>query len=283
MSMHLFNHKRIGIKVYQQWQYFLLALQFFTRIPVPVKVAYSPLRLNKSNRYFSLVGVALGLILAFAYQLLAQYLPASVAIACVMTISLLLTGAFHQDGLADMADGIGGGYTVEKRLDIMKDSRIGTYGTVALIASALIMFSALTELAQLGIAFIALVAAHALSRAVAGSLIFTMPYVSEDAKSKSKPLAQQQSGHELVILLAIGSAPILFLPEGFNFSFILKLTAVLLAFRWWYRRWLMNRLGGFTGDCLGAAQQIAELLIYLVIVQHAFAQLPQGLVTGAAQ
>ncbi|PKI17025.1 adenosylcobinamide-GDP ribazoletransferase [Colwellia sp. 12G3] len=253
-------------KLKAQLNLFYLALSFFTRLPVPKKMHYSAALLNKANRYFSLVGLVTGLLLGFTYVSFNSFLPANISILLTMGISLLLTGAFHEDGLADMADGIGGAFTIEKRLTIMKDSRIGTYGAVTLVIALLLKYTLLLELAKQDSnhLLLAIILAECLSRAIAGSLISSMPYVSDTEQSKSKPLAQAQSSSELSLLLLIGVAPLAF----YSSEVIFTLLCVLLAFRWLFKQWLMTKIGGFTGDCLGAAQQICELLIYLTLVSY---------------
>ncbi|NVD06563.1 adenosylcobinamide-GDP ribazoletransferase [Vibrio sp. JPW-9-11-11] len=245
-----------------QIELFLLALSFFSRIPVPATTPYSAERMNQAGRYFALVGLLLGALCAVFFYVASLLLPANIAIFVMMVWSLLLTGAFHEDGLTDMADGIGGGMSVEKRLSIMKDSRIGTYGASALIMALLGKFLLLNELVSDDHFGWMLITAYALSRAVAASLIFDMPYVSDSDASKSKPLAERQSTRELMILLVTGLFPCLALP--FTTSVALVLT--LIVFRWVFKCWLLKRIGGFTGDCLGAGQQIAELLIYLILI-----------------
>lgn len=254
-----------------------LALSFFTRLPVPQSMHYSEVLLNKANRYFSLVGLVTGLLLALIYFCFSSFLPVNIAVLLTMGVSLLLTGAFHEDGLADMADGIGGAFAREKRLSIMKDSRIGTYGAAALVMALLLKFTLLVELAQQesNHLLLALILAASLSRAVAGSLISSMPYVSDDEQSKSKPLAQAQSSTELSILLLIGIAPLIFYASEVVFALLL----VLLIFRWLFKQWLMDKIGGFTGDCLGAAQQISELLIYLTLVSFINKDILSGVIT----
>lgn len=254
-----------AVKAFQrQLNLFYLAISFFTRIPVPKSMHYSASLLNQANRYFSLVGLLLGLITAFSFLFFYSFLPTSLSILIVMVISLLLTGAFHEDGLADMADGIGGAFDVDKRLQIMKDSRIGTYGAVTLLMALLIKFTSLVEIANHNLEqlVLAIILAASLSRAVAGSLISSMPYVTDSEHSKSKPLAQQQSPSELIILVLIGAVPLMFYSSAIIFNIVL----VLLVFRWLFKKWLMNKINGFTGDCLGAAQQIAELLIYITLL-----------------
>ncbi len=253
-----------------QWQLFSLAVMFFSRLPVSNNIPYSALRMNQANRYFSMVGLLIGGILALVFYVIQPIFPLEVAIILLMISSVLLTGAFHEDGLADMADGMGGGYTVENRLLIMKDSRIGTYGSVSLLLALLLKFYLLLILAQHGQLIFSLIFAYGLSRALAASLIFNTQYVSDSEGSKSKPLAAQQSLTELLLNIVVAVLPCLFIKEIFPELFnILLLTFVsLFIFRFCFRRWLIARIGGFTGDCLGAAQQISELIIYLVFVSQ---------------
>jgi len=245
-----------------QYQLFMLALGFFSRIPMPKNIPYSEQRMNQAGRYFALVGLLLGAVCALVLWASQLIFPASVSIFIMMVFSLLLTGAFHEDGLTDMADGIGGGMTAERRLTIMKDSRIGTYGASALVMVLLGKFVLLSELIQFEEILLFIIVAYTLSRAVAASLIYDMPYVSESDTSKSKPLAQQQSSTELVVLVVSGLIPCLLL--GLTATSLL--VVVMLVFRGLFKRWLNSRIGGFTGDCLGAGQQIAELLIYLTLI-----------------
>jgi len=248
---------------------FFLSLSFFSRIPVPKSVGYSAKLLNQSGRYFSLVGLLLAAILVVFYLVVQPYFSDTVAIILLVILSLILTGAFHEDGLADMADGIGGGLTVAQRLDIMKDSRIGTYGALSLLMALLLKLMLLIELAQQQQVIASLLLGYGLSRALAASLIFDMTYVTESSggeikASKSKPLANQQSLLELLILVSIGLLPLLLFPL---YTSIIIL-AVLLIFRGLFKKWLNANIGGYTGDCLGACQQISELLIYLVIIAN---------------
>lgn len=247
----------------QQIVCFLLAISFFTRIPIPVNTPFSTQLLNQSSRYFSLVGWLVGGIGAAAFWLSQQVFPVSVGIVLSMLTTILLTGAFHEDGLADSADGLGGGMTIEKKLLIMKDSRLGTYGAIALWGALLLKFVTLQELAQLApLQFIlALVVLHPLSRAVAGSLIYDMNYV-RDNDAKAKPVAEQQRKSDLVILVLLGCLPLFLLPTTLAIplviaQYLLRLTA---------KRYLNSRLGGYTGDCLGAVQQVSEVVGYLILL-----------------
>ncbi|QIL84585.1 adenosylcobinamide-GDP ribazoletransferase [Vibrio sp. HDW18] len=245
-----------------QLELFLLAVSFFSRLPVPVNLPYSSQRMNQAGRYFALVGLLLGGLCAVIYSLATQLFSTNISVFLTIVFSLLLTGAFHEDGLADMADGVGGGMTTERRLAIMKDSRIGTYGASALLMALLGKYVLLTELADLTTLTPVWLLAYTLSRTVAASLIHNTPYVSDTDSSKSKPLAQQQSASDVAILVLSALVVLLW----FSWPVIWSMIAFSLVFRLLFRHWLLKRLGGFTGDCLGAAQQLMEISIYLILL-----------------
>ncbi|MCK5820135.1 MAG: adenosylcobinamide-GDP ribazoletransferase, partial [Psychromonas sp.] len=182
-------------KLRNELSLFFIAMGFFTRIPMPTWIEVDNVSLNKANRYFALVGVLVGIISAIVYALSIQILPISISILFAMFSSIIVTGAFHEDGLADTADGFGGGWTIADKLRIMKDSNIGTYGAVTLILTLVLKFTVLFELAKISESLVipALILAHCLSRLVSASIIFTDNYVSESETSKSKSLAKKQS------------------------------------------------------------------------------------------
>jgi len=262
------NKQSFQEKCQEQYYLMLLALSFFTRVPVRLPEVIKPEMLHKASRYFALVGLFIGAVSALVFAIFASFLPISLAILISMACSLLLTGAFHEDGWADVWDGFGGGWTVEQKLNIMKDSRLGTYGAAALFFilmlkyQSLVLLSANEENSILTLWY-ALILAHTLSRAVSTSLIFSMTYVSEDAQSKVKPLAQHLSTNSLLVLL-ITSILVLFtlLPA----MHCLVMIACLWVMRQLLIFWFNRQLGGFTGDCLGAAQQILEVAIYITLL-----------------
>jgi adenosylcobinamide-GDP ribazoletransferase len=234
------------------------------RLPDVVK----PEMLHHASRYFALIGLFIGVFSALVLIFLASFLPISLAILLSMAFGLLLTGAFHEDGWADVWDGFGGGWTVEQKLNIMKDSRLGTYGAASLFFilmikyQSLVLLSTYNENPLLAIS-LALVLAHTLSRAVSTSLIFSMSYVTEDAQSKVKPLAQHLSLNGLLVLLITGAAVL--------FTFLPILHCLVMVVCLWMIRallifWFNRQLGGFTGDCLGAAQQILEVAVYIILL-----------------
>jgi adenosylcobinamide-GDP ribazoletransferase len=239
----------------QQFNLFFLALGFFSRIAMPAWVVYSPENLNRASRYFTLVGWLLGAVVAAVFFIAQYFFSPQISVWLAMAFSLCLTGAFHEDGLADTADGLGGGSTLEKKLSIMKDSRIGTYGAAALIMVLLGKYLFLTESTQVAVN---MMIAYALSRALAASLLFDMRYVADSDASKMKPLANNQSVTDLCILLA-STAPVFLL---LSWQTALLLCGLLIATRYLCKYFFIKQIGGYTGDCLGAAQQVAELIVY---------------------
>ena len=251
----------------QQLRLFLTAVQFFTRLPVPVWVGHSVQQLDQSARYFPLVGMCVGGLAAAVLWLSAMIFPLAVALALSMLASILITGAFHEDGLSDFVDGMGGGYGREKILAIMKDSHVGAYGVLAIVLALLIKFQALLSMSSsLPLALIAatLIAAHAVSRLMAVSIMLTQQYVRDEDTARAKPVVQGFSGVSFFIAVLTGVAGIaLLFVVGGSWVNIVSAFAVALLLRF-YLAWLMKKkLGGYTGDCLGAVQQITEIGFYL--------------------
>ena len=246
----------------RELEYFFAALRFFTRLPVPAWVGHAPDQLDHAARYFPLVGILIGAIGAGVTELAALALPIGVAVLLGMAATLLATGAFHEDGFADSCDGFGGGWEKAQVLAIMKDSRVGSY---AALGVALILLTKWTTLVEIDAALdppflaLALIAGHAVSRLASTLLIFRLDYVRDDASSRSKPLAQRMALHELAIAAVFGLAPCLLLPLA---DMLVALAAAALA-TLFAARYFLRRIGGYTGDCLGATQQVCELAFYL--------------------
>ena len=246
-------------------RHFLLALQFFTRIPVTGRLAawvgYSPAMLHASSAHFPGVGWVVGGVAALVMAGALAWLPAgplgALVAAVLATIATVwITGAFHEDGLADTADGLGGGLTRERALEIMKDSRIGSYGAVALIMVLLTKFCALVEIDLLMIP-VTLIAGHGFSRLCAALLMSQLDYV-RDEEGKAKPLATRIGGGELVFATITALLPLLLLaPRQSIPAVVLALLATL-----WLGRMFKKQIGGYTGDCLGATQQLSEVAFY---------------------
>ena len=241
----------------EQLNLWWIAVAFFTRIPVPASVEFSQASLNRASRYFPAVGWLIGALCATALWLLMLVFPQDVAVLISIAISLLLTGCFHEDGLADTCDGLGGGWTREQKLSIMKDSRIGTYGAAALWVSLTLKFVVLSQLIN---PVLALLVAHPLSRIIPTVFIAAMSYVSDADTSKAKPLAESGSGADTAIAIITGLTALIFI----NNPFIILLVLLVLAGVAYV--FLKRQIGGFTGDALGAVQQVSELAIYLSLL-----------------
>ncbi|MES2973850.1 MAG: adenosylcobinamide-GDP ribazoletransferase [Pseudomonadota bacterium] len=255
-------------------RHFLLALQFFTRIPVTGRLAgwvgYSPAMLRASAAHFPGVGWIVALLACSVFGAFMSLLPASsftpLAAAVFSTIAtVLLTGGFHEDGLADVADGLGGSLDRQRALDIMKDSRIGAFGALALVLGLLAKVSMLAVLGSQSttLAVAALAGAHVLSRFAPLLLVRALPHVGDDASSKSKPLADRISGPALLVA-ALWCLPALALAAWMTDPRVMLAAAGAcgLALLWMWRMF-SRRLQGFTGDCLGATQQVCEIAFYL--------------------
>lgn len=245
----------------KQFQLLLTAIMFYTRIPVPATLEYSPERLNRATRYFPLIGWIVGGVGALVFYGLIQVLPMEVSVLLSMLATIFLTGAFHEDGFADFCDGFGGGYTREKILTIMKDSRIGTYGSVGLVGMLGTKFLALQSMPVYVIP-LAMVAAHAFSRLMPVLIIFTSWYSREDELSKSKPIGKRGKNSDLVIAIFFALIPAVFLP--WQLMAVVLPLALLVTFR--FKKYTERKIGGYTGDCLGALQQLIEVLFYLCLL-----------------
>ena len=258
------------------FRHFLLAVQFFTRIPVTGQLAawvgYSPQMLQRCAAHFPaigwLMGAAAAAVLAAALALLGAQPFAPLVAAVLATITTVwLTGGFHEDGLADTCDGLGGGATREKALHIMKDSRIGSYGTLALVlVLALTLKIALLALlashsAWAGAA--ALLGAHVLSRTAPLAQMYGMVYVGEADGSKSKPVVAEALPARSVAAGVLWAAPaVLLLGVAHGWGAAAAALLAPLAALAYMTRLVQRRLQGFTGDTLGALQQVGELAVY---------------------
>lgn len=237
-----------------QWRYCLTAVMFFTRIPVHL-ANFKESDLNKATRFFPLIGILVGGVSALVFWLAHNILPLELAILLSMIATMMLTGAFHEDGLADATDGLGGGLVREQVLTIMTDSRIGSYGAISLIMALLIKYQALSHLPVV-LTPLVMIAGHALSRFCAVLVMYTQSYVKADGKSK--PLATNISAAELMVAASFGLIPLVFFAPH-QLSALLPVTLIWL----WFSVKIKARIGGYTGDCLGAIQQLTEIVFYI--------------------
>lgn len=239
-----------------QLRYIVAAFGYFTRVPIPRAIVFDPRDLAGAARYFPLVGVFVGLAGALVYLVASSVFPATVAVLLSMAATLLLTGALHEDGLADCCDGLGGGATREDALRIMRDPRLGAFGAIGLVMALALKWQTLAALPAASAAW-TIVGAHAASRALAVSYLATQDYAREEGKARA--VSHRMSRRSLGVALALG-LPWLFLPDPRAGALAL---AVALSLRVLLARYFARRLGGYTGDCLGFAQQIFEVSFYL--------------------
>ncbi len=245
-----------------------LATGFLTRLPVGTHLDYSPDKMHSALRWFPTVGWLLAGVLAIIWLVASSVLGTGPGVCLLLIGSVLLTGALHEDGLADCFDGFYGGFETRRKLDIMKDSRIGTYGTCALVLALVTKFSLLWSLSEQGWLISALFVGYPLSRALAITHAQDLTYVSAPGKSKSDPLARPLSFPMLMQLLGTGvfGLVVLWANGNVGISGVLVVGAACWASRWWLKRWMHKHIHGFTGDCLGAAQQLQELWIYALLL-----------------
>lgn len=244
----------------QEWHSFFNAWVFFSRLPPPPGIRFNDHYLNRGSRYFTWVGTILGVLLAGLLVLADALWPTPVAVAVVIGVGLLLTGAFHEDGLADLFDGFGGGFNRADALRIMKDSRLGTHGAAALTLTLILRWQVLTQLLDAGTsAWILLPFVSGWSRFWAISTLWSLPHVQGEGPSRSKPLATRFGpGASLVALM-----PLLGFLPWLPWPTLALLAGVAIGLRFILVRWYRRRIGGYTGDCLGGAQQLQELAALL--------------------
>ncbi len=243
---------------------FFIALQFFTRVPIPRWVGFEASWLHACARHFPLVGFCIGAVAAVVLWAGHAVFNPAIAVVLSMAASVWLTGAFHEDGWADTCDALGGAVSRERALVIMKDSRIGSYGAVGLVLM-LGLKAAATLALPLTWALPAVLLAHTASRFAPVLLIRFLRYGGDLDHAKAKPLAQQISRLGLSVAAAwvvlLAASLVAWQPAWWVAVCASVLVASLGVL--WCARWFKQRLGGYTGDTLGAAQQVTEVLILL--------------------
>ena len=255
-------------------RHFLLAIQFFTRIPVTGRLAdwvgYSPAMLRASAAHFPGVGWVVAVVACLVYAAVyitfpdSESTPLAAAAFCSIA-TVMLTGGFHEDVLADVVDGLGGSYDRLRALEIMKDSRVGAFGSMALTLALLTKVALLAVLGSMGldVALAALVGAHVLSRFWPLVLVRTMAHVGDAAGSKSKPLADQMTSGALLVAFIWCFMPLALVYYAQGAIFLIASLVCSGVALLWMRRLFSRRLQGFTGDCLGATQQVCEIGFYV--------------------
>ena len=240
----------------------LAAASFLTRMPIPQWVGRNSQAIAQASRWFSFVGLMIGIVAAIILYSLSLLMGQYLAVVLTLTIIMLFTGAFHEDGLADLCDGFGGGWQTERKLAIMKDSQIGTYGVLALVVTFSVKLITLMQM-PLMLACSSLVICHAGSRALAGLVAVFLPYARHDTNNKTPQKDTPLPIINRFILLFFGAIPLQLLPVGTALTLIgiWLLTFIYLI------KLMESNIQGYTGDTLGASQQIIEImgLIFLTV------------------
>lgn len=244
-------------RVQDEARLLLSGLGFLTRLPMPARAGWEEGRLRRASRYFAVTGAMIGAAGAGVWLLAGLVLPAPLAAGLALAALLLLTGALHEDGLADCADGLGGGSTRERALEIMRDSRIGSYGALALILSAGLRWAALAALAP-GAGALALILSGGIGRAMMVPATALAPYARRDG------LGGMMAGGAgpLEIAAALGTALVLAIAGGLAGLLALIVAAGAAGA---FLHFMVRRIGGYTGDGLGAIAQLAEIAAMLVL------------------
>ncbi|MBB1485377.1 adenosylcobinamide-GDP ribazoletransferase [Oceanospirillum sediminis] len=255
---------------HQQLWYLLAAIVIFTRIPVRCQIPEWAMQTNRAARFLPVVGVLLGLISALSFSLF-YAIWHSVWLALVLTtvVGIWLTGAFHEDGFADTCDGFGGSSTKERILSIMKDSRLGTYGVLGLGLLLTVKLSALFLFTPEQIPMV-LILGYTLSRSFSASFIHSMNYVRNEEDSKFVGQSEPMSNSEALFVWVIGFAAVLVIILSFGYAERVMPPLMMMLLPLWALKSLLSRywekrIGGYTGDCLGGAQQLAEVMTYLAL------------------
>lgn len=235
------------------------ALAYFTR--TPISAAIDPADLRAAPRYFPLVGAVVGLFSSAVWWLSDHILPNDISVLITVAAAILFTGALHEDGFADVCDGFGGGYDKVRVLAVMKDSRIGAFGAIGVVLLLALKTVALVHVPANRMIAV-LVAAHAASRWAAVTLLAAHDYARTDATAKAGAMVARLRLRQLLLPTVFGVVPILvLLPVQYWWILV-----PVLGTRWALGRLFNRRIGGYTGDCLGATQQVCEVVFYLAVV-----------------
>ena len=239
-----------------QLQQFLLALTFYTRLPGPQNQDYT--KLPQATIYLPLVGWVVGALTALSFYLANLLWQQVIAVIIALIVGIFLTGAFHEDGFADVCDGFGGGWGKQRIMEIMKDSFIGVYAVIGLIFIFLLKISILSTLPTTTVPFV-LFSGHSISRLFPLLLMQRYNYVRE-SDSKAAVAVYKAARRQLILATIVALIPLLLLPLICLLSIIPLLLGNVFLGRYFYRH-----IGGYTGDCLGASQQLTETIFYLSI------------------
>ena len=235
---------------------FLLALSFYTRLPHPQTLDYK--QLHQAAVYLPMIGWLVGSICAAVFYLADLLWPQTTAVILALITGILTTGALHEDGFADVCDGFGGGMGKQRILDIMKDSHIGVYGVLGLLLMLSLKISTLNTMPVAAVPLVLLVG-HSISRWSPLLLMHGYTYAREQ-DSKALGAIYKPNRQELAFAAVIALLPLVLLPALCTLAIIPVLLATVFLGRYFHRH-----IAGYTGDCLGASQQLAETIFYLSV------------------
>jgi adenosylcobinamide-GDP ribazoletransferase len=238
----------------------LASLIFFTRLPFWRLKAVPAEHFKRAVDCWTYVGWLTGGVIALVIGLTGYVLGMEIAVLLGLLARLLITGALHEDGLADFCDGFGGGATREQTLRIMKDSHIGTYGVLGLLVYTLLLWQTLTGL-PVEVACLAVLAGDPWSKFSASQIINLLPYARKEEEAKAKVVYSRMTPLAWVVSLIGGALPLgVFLPlHWWPVALVSVLVSLLMI------RWMKVRLDGYTGDCCGATFLVSELAFYLAL------------------
>lgn len=237
----------------------LAAFLYFTRLPLAKYVSYSEMNMKRATKFYPLVGWFVGSFSALVFFVMFQLIPVMPALILSTAAGILMTGALHEDGFSDTCDGFGGAWQKDKILSIMKDSRVGAYGSIGTILILFAKISFLSELYVDTIPFV-IISAHVVSRFLGLSSMMILPYVRiNDESSKTNAIIKRFSFKEYVFMMLTAFTSFLILDSYWYFLCLFPLLVLFVWINAWFKKWI----GGYTGDCMGAVQQLAEVIFYL--------------------
>ncbi|MDQ2177807.1 adenosylcobinamide-GDP ribazoletransferase [Marinifilum sp. D714] len=241
----------------REFNIFFTGLSFFTRIPFPKWADFKKEYQHEAIKYFPIAGLLIGGVAALVFYVSNILLPFNLAVILSMVATALLTGALHEDGFMDVCDGFGGGWTKERILEIMKDSLIGAFGVTGIIFLILTKFYCQFSISANQLPWI-LIAAHATTRMAAATLVNTHQYARVE-NSKAKDYSQKLSIGNFIFMVLTGILPLALLGNAKFSLIIIPVYLCKFLLGRYYNKWI----NGYTGDCIGATQQVCEIVFYL--------------------
>jgi len=236
---------------------FFTALSFFTRIPFPKWACFKKEYQHEAIKYFPISGAIIGSLTGLVFYLANLILPFNLSVMLSMGFTVLFTGALHEDGFMDVCDGFGGGWTRERILAIMKDSLIGAFGVTGIVFLIMTKFFCQYSISANQLPFV-LIAAHSVTRMFAATFVNTHQY-ARTQNSKAKDYSQKLSSGNLLFTIITGVLPIALLGNAKFFLILIPVYLCKILMGRYFNKWI----GGFTGDCIGATQQVSEIVFYL--------------------